>query len=90
MTFNSLSTNFKVHDSLRNVSHVWSTAYLFLINLSLQEELLAKKRGERTARLANVQQDVQEKLRVLEETYQEKEKAMRARFQQLESRAGCV
>ncbi|KAK8375400.1 hypothetical protein O3P69_008326 [Scylla paramamosain] len=56
----------------------------------ISEELLVKKRGERTARLANVQQDVQEKLKVLEETYQEKEKAMRARFQQLESRAGCV
>lgn len=54
------------------------------------DELLAKKRAERKLRLASVQRDVQEKLNLLEESYQEKEKAMRARFEQLESRAGCV
>ena len=57
---------------------------------SLQEELLAKKTAERSVRLANVQHDVQEKLKELDQTYQEKEKAMKGRFQQLESHAGCV
>lgn len=58
--------------------------------LIFQEELLAKKRAERRARLAAVQQDVQEKLKLLEDSYQEKEQAMRAQFEHLEKSAGYL
>ncbi|XP_053627454.1 biogenesis of lysosome-related organelles complex 1 subunit 5 isoform X2 [Cherax quadricarinatus] len=54
------------------------------------EELLAKKRAERSARLTAVQQDVQEKLRLLQDSYQEKEQSLRAQFQQLEKSAGYI
>ncbi|XP_071531278.1 biogenesis of lysosome-related organelles complex 1 subunit 5 isoform X1 [Panulirus ornatus] len=56
----------------------------------VSEELLAKKRGERRVRLAAVQQDVQEKLKLLEDSYQEKEQAMRAQFEHLEKSAGYL
>ncbi|XP_066942190.1 uncharacterized protein Muted isoform X3 [Macrobrachium rosenbergii] len=52
------------------------------------EELLAKKRADRSARLGAVQRDVDEKLKLLDDTYKEKEKAMRLQFEQLEKNAG--
>lgn len=63
------------------------TVYIYIFFIS-QEELLTKKRAERSARLAAVKQDVQEKLKLLEDSYQEKEQAIRAQFQQLEKSAG--
>ncbi|XP_069163182.1 biogenesis of lysosome-related organelles complex 1 subunit 5 isoform X2 [Procambarus clarkii] len=54
------------------------------------EELLAKKRCERRCRLATVQQDVQEKLQLLQESYDDKEQSMKTQFQQLEKSAGYI
>lgn len=52
------------------------------------EELLTKKRVERIARLGAVQRDVDEKLKLLDESYQEKEQSMRLQFEHLEKSAG--
>ncbi|XP_068227261.1 biogenesis of lysosome-related organelles complex 1 subunit 5 [Palaemon carinicauda] len=52
------------------------------------EELLAKKRADRSARLGAVQRDVDEKLKLLDDTYKDKEKAMRLQFEQLEKNTG--
>ncbi|KAK7081120.1 hypothetical protein SK128_027946 [Halocaridina rubra] len=52
------------------------------------EELLAKKRADRNSRLEAAQRDVDEKLKLLESSYQEKELALRQQYEHLEKSAG--
>ncbi|XP_076054164.1 biogenesis of lysosome-related organelles complex 1 subunit 5 isoform X2 [Oratosquilla oratoria] len=52
-------------------------------------ELLAKKREDRGRRLEAANQEVKEKLDLLEENFKEKEKDLRMYFQNLEKNMGC-